>query len=61
MPTEYVHTCECGRKWTVRKVELIVRDNDSESCSCGRLIIEWNGGHLYLVTEIKDDDPPRPL
>ena len=53
MPAENIHTCECGRKWTVKKFKTIMRDSDSANCSCGRQIIEWNGGHMYRVTEIK--------
>jgi hypothetical protein len=54
MPTESIHTCECGRKWIVKKIKTIMRDNDSVYCSCGRQIVEWNGGHIYQVTEVKN-------
>jgi hypothetical protein len=54
---ETIHTCECGKRWTVRKIKTIMRDKDSAHCTCGGLIIEWNGGHTYGVTEIKDTNP----
>lgn len=62
MAAEYVHTCECGRRWAVRKIKTIMRDNDSADCSCRLEIIHWNGGCMYRVTEIeseaKPDSPP---
>jgi len=50
----YVHVCECGKKWQVDRVKIIMRDSDSENCTCGREIVSWNGGHMFRVEEIKE-------
>jgi hypothetical protein len=55
MTERNIHTCECGRKWLLKKIKTIMRDSDSVSCSCGRQIIEWNGGLMYRVSEVKSD------
>jgi len=53
MPTEYIHTCKCcGKQWNVKKVKLTARDKDSERCTCGEEIINWNGSTIYYVTPI---------
>jgi hypothetical protein len=46
-------TCECGLKWRLRRVKTIMRDSDSANCTCGRDLISWNGGHMW----IRDDKP----
>lgn len=40
--------------------DTILRDKDSAHCTCGELIIEWNGGRMYRVTEIKEESIPKP-
>ena len=46
-------TCECGLKWNLRRVKIIARDSDSANCTCGRELIRWSGGHMW----IRDDKP----
>jgi len=57
MLTKSVHTCQCGRRWSLQEIKSPMRDTDSAHCTCGLEIISWNGGHRYRVAEIKDQDP----
>ncbi len=52
MPSQII-TCECGLKWSLRRVKTIGRDSESANCTCGRELIRWNGGHMW----IRDDKP----
>jgi hypothetical protein len=56
MKREYVHDCECGLRWKVTEHKTLYgfRDSDSEHCTCGREIVRWNGGHVYLVEKLAD-------
>ena len=47
MPSQII-TCECGLKWSLRRVKTIARDSDSANCTCGRELIRWNGGHMWI-------------
>jgi len=49
----FVFDCACGKSWQVAYVKTPygTRDSDSASCTCGNEIINWNGGHMYLVEE----------
>jgi len=55
MPSQII-TCECGLKWSLRRVKTIARDSDSANCTCGRELIRWNGGHMWIRDDksIKD-------
>jgi len=33
-----------------------MRDKDSENCVCGREIIRWNGGVIWMVKLISEPD-----
>jgi hypothetical protein len=47
------YTCECGARYRVHRHHCITREIDNASCSsCGRLIIEWNGGHFYTLKRL---------
>lgn len=50
-------TCECGKTTRFRKLKSIMRDKDSAVCTCGRTVLEWNGGHYYV--EVYDSDEKK--
>lgn len=40
-------TCTCGKLYDIYKMRMPMRDKDSERCTCGAVIISWNGGVMY--------------
>jgi len=48
--------CDCGKVWEITRVKMPygVRDNDSLSCTCGRELKVWSGGHTYTMEEVTD-------
>jgi hypothetical protein len=49
-----IHRCDCGKFWELKKLKSPVRDKDDIHCTCGRTIIEWNGGVMYIAYPLKD-------
>ncbi len=49
-----MHECKtCGAKYELKRIKIIMRDKDSINCNhCGSEIIRWNGGVMYMDTEI---------
>lgn len=46
--------CACGALYKVKKFKTIARDKDSYKCNeCGRTLMEWNGGAMYIFTKIE--------
>jgi hypothetical protein len=40
-------TCLCGRVWLLSKRDVPQRDKDDISCTCGRVLVSWNGGCVW--------------
>jgi hypothetical protein len=52
MPTDYVHVCDCGRKYAVRRIKRATPDKDAIDCICGKEIVSWNGKDFFKVGEV---------
>ncbi|MEC0091783.1 hypothetical protein [Paenibacillus macquariensis] len=52
--SNYIHSCSCGLKWNVTKHKLTMRDKDREVCTCGEIIVSWNGAVMYNARLIED-------
>jgi hypothetical protein len=50
----YIHDCECGRKWRVRGLHVGVRDKDIIKCKCGRTIKEWDQARDWTAELLED-------
>ncbi len=50
--------CECGKTWRLTRVKMPygARDSDSAACTCGREVISWNGGHVYVIEEVNTSE-----
>jgi len=45
---------KCGRRYESFKMNIPMRDKDSEECICGYELIKWNGGVMYDARLIED-------
>jgi hypothetical protein len=55
-------TCECGRVWLLTQHKRAQRDKDDISCTCGRILVSWNGGCVWtaeLIRDIKNSASPK--
>lgn len=50
-----IKRCECGRIYELRKIKVPVRDKDSIHCECGRELMAWNGGVMYIDKKIGEN------
>lgn len=57
--TEEKDCTGCDRRYQLTRIKVGMRDKDSYICSCGTTVIEWNGGVIYQVSEIKRPDSLR--
>lgn len=48
--------CACGRVWLLTQRKRAQRDKDDISCTCGRILVRWNGGCVWTVKLLKDID-----
>lgn len=48
------NTCLCGRVWLLAKRSAPQRDKDDICCTCGRVLVSWNGGCVWEATLILD-------
>ena len=60
---DWIITCECGLKWRLHRVKAIARGSGSVNCTCGRELVNWNGGHMWIrdPKPIETQSSPPPL
>jgi hypothetical protein len=46
--------CECGRVWLLSKRSVPQRDKDDISCTCGQVLVSWNGGCVWKTKLVLD-------
>lgn len=46
---DHTITCDCGKRWTIYKRSVPMRDKDSIECDCGKTLLRWNGGVMYTA------------
>jgi len=53
-----IKKCECGLTWklTKHKAPFGIRDSDSLTCTCGRELISWNGGCIWVAELIPEQE-----
>ncbi len=51
---EGMNNCVCGRVWLLTERKRAQRDKDDISCTCGRILVCWNGGCVWTAKLIKD-------
>jgi hypothetical protein len=57
MSSRKIVECECGKTWELNRVKLGMRDDDSLHCSCGQVLIHWNGGYVWTGKVIAEKNP----
>jgi len=57
MKTE-IKKCEYGIVWKLKRIKspFGIKDTDSIACSCGRKVITWSGGYLWVGEVIPDKE-----
>jgi len=57
MKTE-IKKCECGIVWKLKRIKspFGIKDTDSIACSCGRKVITWSGGYLWVGEVMPDKE-----
>ena len=48
--------CECGRVWMLTQRKVPQRDKDYLSCTCGSILVSWNGGCVWTAELIDSNE-----